>query len=82
MGGRLSKQVGQDASGRWYDECRAMEDRLGYSHEQIYRTWKWAALMREAESVARLPREVCEEMAMLNVIDMFEKRGRTIEVAN
>ena len=59
-----------------------MEDRLGYGHEQIFRTWKWAALMREAESVAKLPRDVCEQMAMLDMITLFEKQGRTVDVAN
>lgn len=91
MGGRLkgptrrepSEQTrGQDPTGRWYEECRALEDRLGYGYEELFRRWKQTALMREAESVARLPREVHEEMAFLNVLEMHDRAGFGPDVAN
>jgi len=91
VGGRLkgptrrepSEQArGQDETGRWYQECRALEDRLGYGYEVLFREWKQLALMREAESVARLPREACEEAAFLMMLECRDRQGCGIETAN
>jgi hypothetical protein len=90
MGGKFNRTTrqqqpstrGQDATGRWYEECRNLEDRLGYGYEELFREWKQLALMREAESVAKLPRDVCEEMAFLMMLEARDRQGCGPETAN
>ncbi len=81
MGGRLQRG-GQDCTGRWRRECSELEDRLGYSPGEIFKTWSQVALIREFGSVGDVPREACEELAFCNVIEMFDKQACGHEVAN
>jgi hypothetical protein len=80
MGGRLSREI--DRTGRWRQECSALEDRLGYTAGVIYEDWRVTADLRQHRSVAVMAREVHEEMAFLNVLELFDKCGATMDVAN
>jgi len=62
---------------RWLDECSALEDRLGFSRGFLYRDWEVTVQIRERRSVCRMPREVHEEMALCNLIELYDKAGAT-----
>ncbi len=90
MGGKFNRSTreqqpttrGQDPTGRWYAECRDLEDRPGYGYEELFREWKQFALMREAELPGRLPRDVCEEAAFLMMLSARDRQGCGPETAN
>jgi len=73
MAGRLSRTI--DKTGRWRQECNALEDRLGYSPGFLYEDWRITADLRERRSICTMPREAHEEMAFLNVLESFDKQG-------
>ena len=72
MGGKPNKPR---KPGHWERECNALEEQLGYAPGVIYTDFRVTVLLRERKSVAYMPREVHEEMAMLNVIDLFGRVG-------
>jgi hypothetical protein len=62
---------------RWRDECSALEDRLGFSRGFLYEDWRVTVAIRERRSVCVMPREVHEEMALCNLIELYDKAGAT-----
>ena len=66
--------AGQDRRGVYRKECIAFADDIHFRPEQVTAIWSQVALLREFEN--KEPRAVAEFLAMRNVREALDCRGR------
>ena len=74
-----SSGIGQDHSGKWRKKVDALASDLGYETEGLWYWWSQIAAARELHHAAIMDRDVHEEQAYRNCVEIFDQRGRTAD---